>query len=97
MHAAMIYPHDTEEWILAGYVLDPLFDFGLIERKKSGEWPSVTEEDEIRITPLWRKFIGFAHGGPGESGGPGAPRTGSASGGPTAPRAGSSSSQEFHS
>ena len=64
MHAAMTYPHDTEEWILVGYVLDPLFDFGLIERQKSGEWPSVTEKDEIRITPLWRKFIGFALDGP---------------------------------
>ena len=41
-----------------------MFDFGLIERQKSGEWPSVTEKDEIRITPLWRKFIGFALDGP---------------------------------
>jgi len=52
------------EWILAGYVLDPLFDFGLIERQKSSEWPSITDKDKIRITPLWRKFIGFALDGP---------------------------------
>lgn len=64
MHAAMTYPHDTEEWILIGYVLEPLFDLGLIERQKTSEWPRVTEEDKIRITPLWRKFIAFALDGP---------------------------------
>lgn len=56
----MVSQYDTEEWILAGYLLNPLFDLGFIERKKKSEWPSVTEKDEIRLTALWRKFIGFA-------------------------------------
>jgi hypothetical protein len=66
MHEAMAYEYDTEEWILAGYILDPLRDLGLIETKKRGEWSSVTEEDQIRVTVLWRKFISFAwEGGAG--------------------------------
>ncbi len=60
MHQVMTYEHDTEEWILAGYILNPLFDFGLIETKKRDEWSSVTGKDDIRLTPLWRKFITFA-------------------------------------
>lgn len=59
MHMAMTYPHDSEEWIVIGYLLDPLLDFGLIETKKRSEWPSVTEKDDIRITALWKKFIRF--------------------------------------
>ena len=59
LHAAMTFAHDTEEWILGGYVLDPLFDLGLIERKPRSEWPSVTENDRIRTSALWRKFITF--------------------------------------
>ena len=59
LHAAMTSTYDTEEWILGGYVLDPLFDLGLIERKNPGEWPAVTEKDTIRVSPLWRKFITF--------------------------------------
>jgi hypothetical protein len=59
LHAAMAYAYDTEEWILGGYVLDPLKDLGLIERTPRGEWPSVTEHDEIRLSALWRKFIHF--------------------------------------
>ena len=66
LHAAMKSPYDKEEWILAGYVLDPLFDLGLIERKPRTEWPSVTEIDRIRTSALWRKFITFepCSGGP---------------------------------
>jgi hypothetical protein len=60
MHQAMISEYDTEEWILAGYILNPLLDLGLIETKKRCEWRRVTEEDDIRITALWRKFITFA-------------------------------------
>ena len=56
----MASQYDTAEWILAGYVLDPLFELGLIERKQRNEWPNVTENDAIRVTALWRKFIGFA-------------------------------------
>lgn len=59
LRAAMISPYDTEEWILSGYVLDALFDFGLIERKQAGEWPGIAEKDEIRTTALWRRFITF--------------------------------------
>jgi hypothetical protein len=63
MHAAMTYPHDTEEWILASYLLNPLLDFGLIETKKRGEWPGVKEKDAIRVTAIWKKFIRFAGNG----------------------------------
>lgn len=59
LHAAMRSEFDTEEWILAGYVLDPLHDLGLIERLSDSEWPAVTDKDSIRITALWRKFIRF--------------------------------------
>ena len=41
----------------------PLFNLGLIETKKRGEWSRVTEKDHIRITALWRKFIGFTWNG----------------------------------
>ena len=60
MHQAMTYPHDGEEWILAAYLLNPLLDFGLIETRKHGEWPGVSEKDAIRVTALWEKFIRFA-------------------------------------
>jgi hypothetical protein len=63
MHQAMAYEYDTAEWILAGYILNPLFDLGLIETKKRSEWSSVTEKDDIRVTALWRKFITFAWDG----------------------------------
>lgn len=61
MHKAMAYPGDKEEWILSGYVLDALYELGLIERQKTGEWPAIDEKDKIRVTPLWRKFISFAN------------------------------------
>jgi hypothetical protein len=63
MRQAMVSPYDKEEWILAGYVLNPLLRLGLIERRKGGEGSHVTEEDSIRVTALWRKFIGFAWNG----------------------------------
>jgi hypothetical protein len=59
LRAAMFSPHDTEEWILAGYILDPLSDFGLIERQKPAEWRHVDKNALIRVTPLWLKFISF--------------------------------------
>ncbi len=58
LRAAMVSEHDTEEWILCGYVLEPLLDFGLIERQKGDEW-SLGKEDTIRLTPLWRRFLQF--------------------------------------
>lgn len=63
LRQAMIGPHDSEEWILAGYVLDPLFRLGLIERQNNDGWLNMTAEDSIRVTALWRKFIGFAWNG----------------------------------
>ena len=59
LHAAMVSPYDKEEWILGGYVLDPLLDLGLLERKTRSEWETVTEHDELRTSALWRKFISF--------------------------------------
>jgi len=59
LREAMVSKYDTEEWILAGYVLDALRQFGLIERKRKGEF-GIEEKDFIRTTELWRKFIKFA-------------------------------------
>ena len=59
LHAAMKSPYEREEWILDGYVLRPLLNLGLLERKSPSEWPAVIEKDEIRTTDLWRKFIRF--------------------------------------
>jgi len=61
LHAAMAFPHDTEEWILGGYVFLPLLDLGLLERRPRTEWTLFTKDDEIRTTALWRKFIHFDH------------------------------------
>ncbi|MBA2271257.1 MAG: hypothetical protein H0W20_11790 [Chthoniobacterales bacterium] len=60
LRATMVSEFETEEWILAGYVLEPLLDFGLIEREKGSQWPGVGEKDVIRLTPLWRRFLQFA-------------------------------------
>lgn len=60
LHEVMTSPYDKEEWILSGYVLEPLHDFGLIECKKpKGAW-KISEDDSIRITPLWNQFISFS-------------------------------------
>jgi hypothetical protein len=59
LHASMRSPYDKEEWILGGYVLEPLSDLGLIERKPRSEWAAIAEHDEIRTSALWRKFISF--------------------------------------
>jgi hypothetical protein len=59
LHEAMVSQYDKEEWILSGYVLNPLRDFGLIEKRSKSGRPSITEKDSIRITPLWKKFISF--------------------------------------
>jgi hypothetical protein len=60
LHEAMVSQYDQEEWILSGYVLRPLQDFGLIESRSKSDWPGVTEKDSIRLTPLWKKFISFS-------------------------------------
>ena len=59
VRAAMISEYDTEEWILSGYVLKPLLDFGLIESKSPTRW-GLGEKDHIRVTGLWQKFICFS-------------------------------------
>ncbi len=59
LHEAMVSEYDTEEWIFSGYVLEPLRDFGLIERQSKGDWPAITEKDSVRLTQLWKKFISF--------------------------------------
>jgi glutamate--cysteine ligase len=59
LHQAMVSEYDTEEWILSGYVLEPLASFGLIERRSKSDWPSILEKDSVRITLLWKKFISF--------------------------------------
>lgn len=59
LRAAMFSEFDTEEWILSGYVLESLLDFGLIERQKESEWPCLDEKDAIRVTHLWRRFLQF--------------------------------------
>jgi hypothetical protein len=41
-------------------VLEPLWDFGLIEKKSGGELWILKEKDFIRTTKLWQKFISFA-------------------------------------
>jgi hypothetical protein len=59
LHTAMLSEFDTEEWILAGYVLGPLHDLGLIEKRSRSDWPGVTGKDVIRTTALWREFMRF--------------------------------------
>jgi hypothetical protein len=59
LHEAMVSEYDKEEWILSGYVLNPLQGFGLIEGRSKSEWASIMGKDSIRITPLWKKFISF--------------------------------------
>jgi hypothetical protein len=61
LHTAMAFPHDTEEWILSGYVLEPLLDLGLVERASPSEWPRLTDKDKVRVSALWLKFVHFDH------------------------------------
>jgi hypothetical protein len=60
VHAAMVSEYDSEEWILVSYVLNPLFNFGLLAREKGPTWPVIVDDDRIRITPLFRRFLSFA-------------------------------------
>jgi hypothetical protein len=59
LHAAMVSSWDKEEWILGGYVLLPLMELGLLERKPHSGWSLIEEHHQVRISPLWRKFIHF--------------------------------------
>lgn len=59
MRAAMRSEYDTEEGIICGYALKPLLAFGLIERQRESEWPHIEDEEVVRVTPLFRRFVGF--------------------------------------
>jgi hypothetical protein len=50
---------DTPDFFVAAYVLEPLRDFGLLERQRESEW-RLGEKDTVRVTPLFRRFTGFA-------------------------------------
>lgn len=50
---------DNPDFFIAAYVLEPLRDFGLLERQRESEW-RLGEKDTVRVTPLFRRFIGFA-------------------------------------
>jgi len=60
LQAEIVSVHNEEEWILSGYVLEPLLDLGLLDRNPRNDWP-LTENCQVRITPLWQKFIHFDH------------------------------------
>ncbi|MDI6808291.1 MAG: hypothetical protein QME66_04825 [Candidatus Eisenbacteria bacterium] len=60
LRTVQTYPHDTDAWILAGYVLNPLIEFGLIEKRHPGEWPGCGDKDAIRTTALFHHFIDFS-------------------------------------
>jgi hypothetical protein len=62
LHRAMVSPYEVEESILSGYVLNPLFEFGLIETSRPDSDCNIDKEDVIKITPLWKKFISFTWG-----------------------------------
>ncbi|MSU57168.1 MAG: hypothetical protein EXS35_03125 [Pedosphaera sp.] len=50
---------DTPDFFVCAYVLQPLLEFGLLERRRESEW-QIEENDTVRVTPLFRRFIGFA-------------------------------------
>jgi len=50
---------DDPDFFVTTYVLTPLKDFGLVERQRESEW-GVDETDVVRVTPLFRRLIGFA-------------------------------------
>jgi hypothetical protein len=62
LRAAHVSQYDTDAWILAGYVLNPLLEFGLLEKQSARDWPGISKEDHIRVTGLFQSFISF----PGE-------------------------------
>jgi len=59
LRAVQTYPMDTDAWILAGYVLNPLLDFGLINKQPGTDWPGISDKDRIRVTALFRRFLDF--------------------------------------
>jgi len=49
---------DDPDFFATTYVLTPLKEIGLIERQSESEW-GVTEENVVRVTLLFRRFISF--------------------------------------
>lgn len=49
----------TPDDVLINLLLVPLWQFGLLRRRKTDEWPGIERNDSIRLSPLWRKFISF--------------------------------------
>lgn len=57
---ARMGPYEKEGWILAGYVLRPLEGFGLIQFRAGTREPKVGRiRQEVRLTPLWDRFLRF--------------------------------------
>ena len=50
---------DIPDFFVAAYVLEPLREFGLLERQRESGW-RVSEKDTVRVTPLFRRLISFA-------------------------------------
>ncbi len=46
-------------WILSGYVLNPLCALGLIEKQSTSDWVGIREDDSVRVTACWKKFLSF--------------------------------------
>ena len=62
LRAAITSPYDTEESILIGYLIKPLFDLGLLEADKADSNTHIFfdyENVQLRISRLWRQFIWF--------------------------------------
>ena len=59
LRQTIISPYDEEEWILSAYVLQPLLELGLIERKRTKREHFIEKSDFIRTTALWQKFTYF--------------------------------------
>ena len=51
--------YDTPDFFVSAYVLRPLREFGLLERRRESEW-QLGEKDAVRVTPLFRRLIRFA-------------------------------------
>ncbi len=49
----------SADWLVCCYFCQPLEDFGLIERKKGKSVFGIGEDDTIRLTPLFDRFIKF--------------------------------------
>lgn len=60
LRSVMFSPLEKEEWILSGYVLRTLTSLGLLDEQCIEKWKGIPETVNVRVTPLWRRFISFA-------------------------------------